>query len=123
MQILKYTFPEDFDDSTITKKNFHNNSIAKAMQIADYQIGELIKFCDQTNYELWIISSMGQEAIKRDNDFPEIFVGDINKILKAVGLDSKNYKLLPAMQPDLCISCKDEFSLAQLSKKIKNIKM
>ncbi len=118
----KYTFPEDFDDSTITKNNFHNNSIAKAMQIADDQIGELIKFCDKTNYELWIISSMGQEAIKRDNDFPEIFVGDINKILKAVELNPKNYKLLPAMQPDLCISCKDDFSLTQLSEKIKNIR-
>ena len=34
------------------------------MEIVDNQVGQLIKFCDINNYELWIISSMGQEAIK-----------------------------------------------------------
>ncbi len=118
----KYTFPEDFKSSKDLKNNFHKNSINKAMQIADDQIGELMKFCDTNNYELWVISSMGQEAIKRDNDFPEIYVEDINKILKAIGLSEKNYKLLPAMQPDLCISCKDQVSLSKLIEKITNIK-
>ena len=121
----KYYFPEDFDDFENlknNKNNFHSNSIDKSMQIADKQIGQLIRFCDKNNYELWVISSMGQEAIKREDDFPEIYVGSINKILKAVGLNHKNYKLLPAMQPDLCISCKDQNSLSKLEKNIVNIK-
>ena len=92
----------------IIKIVFHKKSINKAMNIADNQIGQLIKFCSTNNYELWIISSMGQEAIKRKEEFPEIYVGDINKIIKALGLNPNQYELLPAMQPDLCISCKNK---------------
>lgn len=117
----KYSFPEDFQDSKDIRNNFHKNSIDKSMQIADHQINELIKFCDKNNYELWIISSMGQEAIKRDDNFPEIYVDKIRKIIQAIGLNYQNYKLLPAMQPDLCISCKDRISLVNLEKKIINI--
>ena len=118
----KYSFPKDFDEDKNIKNNFHKDSINKSMQIADNQISQLIKFCDNNDSELWIISSMGQEAIKRDDDFPEIYLGKINKILKAIGLNDANYKLLPAMQPDLCILCKDERSLLKLENNILNIK-
>ena len=66
------------------KNNFHKESVNKAMKIVDSQVGRLIKFCDANNYELWIISSMGQKAIKRDNNGPEIYLGNINKIIKAI---------------------------------------
>ena len=117
----KYYFPEDFEDFKDIKNHFHKDSINKSMEIADKQIGQLIKYCDNNNCELWVISSMGQEAIKREDDFPEIYVGEINKILEAVGLNIKNYELLPAMQPDLCIGCKDQISLSKLENNIVNI--
>ena len=118
----KYTFPNDFGNIENDKNNFHVDSINKAMHIADYQIGELIKFCDSHNYDLWIISSMGQEAIKRKDDFPEIYIRNINKIIKAIGLDEKNYELLPAMQPDLCIKCIDKKARLKLLNNILKIK-
>ncbi|ABB50377.1 hypothetical protein PMT9312_1318 [Prochlorococcus marinus str. MIT 9312] len=117
----RYTFPEDFGDK-INNDNFHLESINKAMHIADNQIGELIKFSKSHNYDLWILSSMGQEAIKREDDFPEIYVGSIGKIIKAIGLNQKHYQLLPAMQPDLCINCKDKKSKTKLLENLKQIK-
>ena len=116
----KYAFPEDFK-STKTK-NFHNKSIKKAMKIADKQVGKLLKFCESNNFELWIISSMGQEAILRDNDFPEIYLSKIDKVISSIGLNPSSYKLLPAMQPDLCINCKDQVSLSILLENIQKIK-
>ena len=118
----KFHFPEDFEDVKDIKNNFHKESINKAMKIVDSQVGRLIKFCDANNYELWIISSMGQKAIKRDDNWPEIYLGNINKIIKAIGLNQKFYSLLPAMQPDICISCKDQKALKQLIKNIVKIK-
>lgn len=118
----KYTFNEDFEDNKNNQNSFHKKSINKAMNIADKQIGQLIKFCSTNNYELWIISSMGQEAIKRKEEFPEIYVGDINKIIKALGLNPNQYKLLPAMQPDLCINCKNKNSFEKLLKNISRIR-
>ena len=76
----RYTFPEDFGDKK-NKDNFHLESINKAMHIADNQIGQLIKFSKSHNYDLWILSSMGQKAIKED-DFPEIYVKVLRKLLK-----------------------------------------
>ena len=118
----KYTFPEDFEENKNFDKFFHSKSIFKAMNIADYQIGKLFKFCNTNNYELWVISSMGQEAIKRDDYYPEIYVSSIKKIIKAIGLNYSNYKLLPAMQPDICISCKNRNCLSDLLSNIKKIK-
>ena len=117
----RYTFPEDFGDKK-NKDNFHLESINKAMHIADNQIGQLIKFSKSHNYDLWILSSMGQKAIKREDDFPEIYVKSIEKIIKAIGLNEKNYELLPAMQPDLCINCIDKKSKSKLLKHLNQIK-
>ena len=117
----KYHFPH-FEGGQDIKNNFHKESINKAMKIVDNQVGKLMQFCDINNYELWIISSMGQKAIKREDDFPEIYLGNINKIIKAIGFNQDFYDLLPAMQPDICISCKDKRALLQLIENIVKIK-
>ena len=65
---------------------------------------------------------MGQEAIKRENDFPEIYIDDIKKLINNLGLDNNLYTLLPAMQPDICIKCKDKTSLSRLLENIEEIK-
>ena len=41
---------------------------------------------------------------------PELFINDIKKLIKVLNLEIYNYKLLPAMHPDLCIECKDQNS-------------
>ena len=65
---------------------------------------------------------MGQKAIKREKYIPEIYLKDFKKFLDFLKLDKSKYELLPAMHPDICISCKSDFALENLIKTISQIK-
>ena len=116
------TFPKDFGVSEAKTDPFYSQSIKKSMRLVDKQLFKLIKFCKKNNYDLIITSSMGQEAIKREEYVPEIFLDDLNKFLYFLKLDSSKYELLPAMHPDICVSCKSELALEKLRKIITQIK-
>ena len=60
-------FPNDFKNYFREADEFNKKSIIMALDIADQQIGELIKFSMRNSYELWIASSMGQKAFVREN--------------------------------------------------------
>ena len=114
---------DTFEIENINKESLFNKySIIKAMDIADNQIGRLLKISKKFNYEIMILSSMGQEAKDWGEYFPEFYIGNIRNLIKLLHLDINNYKLLPAMQPDLCIECKDKESKILLENKINNIK-
>lgn len=104
------------------RSRFNRNSIIKALDIADKQIGNLITFANKKNYNILILSSMGQDHKDWGEYIPELFINDISKLIKNIGLDQKEYKLLPAMQPDLCIECKNQYSKKKLEKAITTIK-
>ncbi len=112
-----------FHDKSYTKKGrFNRNSILEAMDITDRHIGKLIKIAESHNYELLILSSMGQDSVDWKDWVPELFICNITKLIKVLNLKIKNYKLLPAMHPDLCIECLDLNSKIELEKNIINIK-
>ena len=46
----------------------------------------------------------------------------IDSLLKILNLEDSNYKLLPAMQPQICIDCKDKRSLEILKINLSNIR-
>ncbi len=102
--------------------NFYANSIIKALDIADIQIRELLDFSKKNNYTLFILSSMGQDSIMRDVYIPELYLEDLNLFIKESGLESSDYKLMPAMQPDICIKCNSKASLKKLLDITENIK-
>jgi len=109
----KDLFPKDFKLKN-SKKAFHSNSILKAMDIADEQIGQLYKYSKFNDANLWILSSMGQKAIDRGNNNSELFLENFSDLLNSLKLEKEKYKLLPAMQPDICIKCHDIQSLKNL---------
>ncbi len=100
----KYLLPESSESNILRKNNFYSESILKAMDIADYQLGELLKISKNKNYDLWIISSMGQDFIDRGSYVPELLIKDFKLLLKIFNLNHKEHFLLPAMQPDICLS-------------------
>ena len=108
------TFPEDFDIPKENIDKFHAKSIYKAMDIADRQLAKLVNYCDRNSANLLILSSMGQQAIDWGDYLPEIFLSDPSKFLKILDLPIKEYKLLPAMQPDIVFDCKYKSSLERL---------
>ena len=117
-----YLFPSDFDLSKKQIDNFFAKSIIKAMDIADDQLGRLLLFSEKENYNLWIISSMGQKAIDRGKYIPEIILNDLSKLIEAFGLNKNSFELMPAMQPDICIACDSLKSLKNLRDNLKFFK-
>ena len=111
----KYLF---INDEIFDNVSFQSKSIIKAMDIADRQISELIDIGKKNNYQIWIISSMGQDRIERGNYIPEICISDFDSILKVCALDCDKYKMLPAMQPDICIEAYDKNYLDFLLEKL-----
>tara|TARA_Y100001968_G_scaffold192852_1_gene176811 strand:+ start:844 stop:2214 length:1371 start_codon:yes stop_codon:yes gene_type:complete len=118
----KYSFPEDFNIKSSQLDSFHSSSIISALDIADKQLKRLLKFTQSSGYDLWILSSMGQEAVDRGEYYPEIYVKSINKITTKLGLEPTFYNLLPAMQPDICIECSDKHSLNLLVSSVTRFK-
>ena len=101
---------------------FNSKSIIEAMDISDKHIGKLLKISKSNNYELLILSSMGQDSVNWKDWVPELFINNIKKLIMGLNLEINNYKLLPAMHPDLCIECIDQKSKKELENNINNIK-
>tara|TARA_Y200000002_G_scaffold374820_2_gene376123 strand:+ start:489 stop:1844 length:1356 start_codon:yes stop_codon:yes gene_type:complete len=95
-------FPKDFKKAYRSPNLFNKKSVIKALDIADKQIGLLMKFAEDNSYQLWVASSMGQKAIEREKN-QKIFLRDFNKLLRMLNLDSAKYNHLPSMYPDINI--------------------
>ena len=105
---------EDFDI-------FHFNSIIYSLNIAENQLKKLQEFSEKNNYAILILSSMGQDSIKRKKYIPELYLENLNDLTKNLGLNPKKYILMPAMQPDISIKCADKESLEKLLLNVKFI--
>ena len=105
----------------LNKKTFNSNLINESMQLVDKQISYLYNFSKKNNYELWIISSMGQDSIDRGDYIPETILKSFNKLIKSLNLKLNFYELMPAMQPDICIKCKNKNALNKLEKSLENL--
>lgn len=112
----RYTFPEDFGEepSSLEKAKFHSQSILKAMDIFDEQIGVLLQFASKHNYSLIVASSMGQEAIERGDYLKELGLHNFQLLEAAIGFEGK-VTLNLAMQPDVAFEFKDEVTLKNFS--------
>ena len=106
----KYLFPSDFEIGEKNIDKFHSKSIIKAMDIFDSQLGRLNSFCKKENYDLWVVSGLGQEAIDRGEYIPEIFLKDFSLLIQKFNIKEGDLKILPSMQPDICIAAKDKNS-------------
>ncbi len=113
-------FPEDFNLNSEDVDKFHKESIFKAMDIADIHMRQLLLLSKKKNYDLLIVSSMGQKSMDWGNYIPELALIEFKKFLDCLELKSSDYELLPAMQPDICIKAINENSLNFLRSVIKD---
>ena len=95
----KYAFPEDFDYELRGKEDaFHRESVLVALDDADEQIAFLKSYVDARKGRLYIASSMGQQAVHRQQEI-ELVIEDMAAFLRAIGFD-KPVRPLAAMHPD-----------------------
>jgi len=112
-------FPEDFN---LKKGNsFNKKTVIQAMEIADIQLSKLVGFCDDNNYSLIVLSSMGQDKVFRE-DIKDLILFSFEKLCNFLNLDFRDYTLKPAMQPDICIVSKNKSAMLSLLDAIFKIK-
>ena len=115
-------FPEEFKITKSEVDNFNSKSIIKAMDLVDNNLKQLLELSKEENYDIWILSSMGQSAIDRGEYTPELSIKDVNKLLNMLNLNIEDYHLLPAMFPDFCIEAVNKKALNLLREGIKKLK-
>ena len=115
-------FPEEYDDKSYITSTFNKESVLKAMEISDKQLYKLVKYCRKYNSNLFIASSMSQKARKDKTQQWDIYLDNFDRLLKFFELESSKYSLLPAMQPDYCIECENQYDLSNIKKKISQVR-
>lgn len=99
----KYAFPEDFQyqlQSGSEFDRFHSQSVFKAMDIFDEQLGILSAFAEQHGYDVVVCSSMGQEAVHRGVYLPELKLDNERLLAEKMGFAGA-FTMNLAMQPDI----------------------
>ncbi len=97
-------FPEDYefyeyDDSW---RRTYRDEVGFAMRHADAMLGRLFHFVDRhPGYQLVIASSMGQAATETKPILSQLYVTDVARLMARLGVPVGEWRLMPAMQPDV----------------------
>lgn len=95
-------FPEEYDNLELGREwiETYNGEIVYTMKKADEMIGRLMKFIEANpEYSLWVLSSMGQEAVEAKEIFTNLFITDGKKFMDNFNLGPGNFELRPSMMP------------------------
>jgi hypothetical protein len=95
-------FPEDYDNLALGREwiETYNGEIVYTMKKADAMIGRLVKFINHNpDYALWIVTSMGQQAVEAREIYTDLFVTNGKKFMDNFGLGAGSYELRPSMVP------------------------
>jgi hypothetical protein len=95
-------FPEDYDNLKLGREwvETYNGEIIYTMKKADEMIGRLVKFIEKNpDYSLWILSSMGQQAVEAKEIYTDLFVTNGKKFMDHFQLGPGGYELRPSMVP------------------------
>ncbi|MFT3682439.1 MAG: alkaline phosphatase family protein [Ferruginibacter sp.] len=95
-------FPEEYENLEMGREwvETYNGEIVYSMKKADDMIGKLMKFIDlNPEYSLWVLSSMGQEAVEAKEIYTDLFITNGKKFMENFDLGSGNFELKPSMMP------------------------
>jgi len=95
-------FPDDYENLKLGREwvETYNGEIIYTMKKADAMIGRLVKFMEKNpEYSLWILSSMGQQAVEAKEIYTDLFVTNGKKFMDNFDLGGGYYELKPSMVP------------------------
>lgn len=95
-------FPEDYASLELGREwvETYNGEIIYTMKKADQMVGRLVKFIAKNpEYSLWILSSMGQQAVEAKEIYTDLFVTNGKKFMDNFNLTPGSYELKPSMVP------------------------
>jgi hypothetical protein len=119
----KYAFPEDFSYRIQSEADrFHAQSLEIAMDYADEQIGYLQRYVDARGGRLYIVSSMGQEAIDRGGEHDrEIRIEDLARFVRRIGFD-KPFEPRMAMHPNFTVELASRSDTEELVERVSAVR-
>lgn len=95
-------FPEEYDSLEFGREwiETYNGEIVYTMKKADEMIGRLVKFIETNpEYSLWVLSSMGQEAVEAKEIYTNLFITNGKKFMENFNLGLGSFELKPSMMP------------------------
>ena len=95
-------FPDEYESLKLGREwiETYNGEIVYTMKKADQMIGRLVKFIENNpDYSLWILSSMGQQAVEAKEIYTDLFVTNAKKFMDNFDLGMNSYELKPSMVP------------------------
>ena len=109
-----YAYPHEYNDPLTSFNLLRAQHIWSALDLVDAQLTKLQRLCLLHNYDLWILSSMGQKAVPDYISVPELFLDDVGLLLNVLCLDSLDVLIMPSMHPDVNFRCKSLSDKAKL---------
>lgn len=111
-------FPKDyesgrFDESWLRRWKYE---IPYALTVADRQLNKLLNFCDRNDFELIVLSSMGQNAV--ENSVPvktQALISNISRLLGFFGITKEEWEPRLAMAPQVVVKPKSDSLVGKLS--------
>lgn len=100
-------YPNDYEEFKLEDEwvEKYNNEIDWAMNKADHMLKRLDDFVSKnSDYEIWIVSSMGQAAVLAQPLETQLYIEDLNKFLINCGLEDNDFEIRPAMRPQYNIA-------------------
>lgn len=100
-------FPGDYEDGKFDSgwlKRW-SGEIPHAVKVANFQLQRIINFCNKTNSELIVCSSMGQGAVENVEPLEtQVLITNIRKLMSYIGLTNEDWQPKLSMAPRVVIT-------------------
>ena len=108
-----HTFPSDLNQN-IQYSHIRRAHIWKAMDIVDKQLSDLTIFCKKNYYDLWVLTSMGQQSLEEYADIAELVIEDPLKLISFFNFTAGEVESMPSMHPDINFKCNSQDTKTRL---------
>lgn len=99
-------FPEDYPEGKFDHdwRQRWQSEIPHAVTVANFQLGKLLQFCNKTDSELIVCSSMGQAAVRNvEKVYKQVLITNIRKLLNYLGISETDWEPRMSMAPSVVI--------------------
>lgn len=99
-------FPNDYEDGRFdeTWRKRWSMEIPHAVKVANFQLSQLMNFCDMKKIELIVCSSMGQQAVQEARPITkEVLITNIKALMKYLSISECDWEPRLSMAPQVVI--------------------
>jgi len=118
-------YPSDYDQFgyPIEWQDTYHHEIDWTMGKFDHMLGRLLRFIEsESDYELWIASSMGQAATTAEKPAKcQTYLSDLNQFMSHLGFSTDDYLIKPAMAPRHVVKIKDKLRYSEFAERTRDI--